>query len=291
MKKGWLVAYYFLVCACTLPAQSRLAVFLVGNDTLDKLPCIDIDFFNSVPAGELYGPIGDHFAAKYIATGYTRFDKKAKADLSPQTGIGYFGIENERVPAHYLNFLQTAIRACKGRAFNDDSLYTLQNKVWTYNVLDVLGYIDSTVADQQPVFTHACEQFNFRYGLAEKSKDSAALDSMTILSKASQLYYTRKYTTRPTEKPDSLRFTDSSVIYWQQRESHTLNTSWHELSFAELEPFSPALKDIIHQYLQDYGIPPERIAVIKWADNPPTYIVTLSAGDGSKYVMRVSVGG
>ena len=290
MRKHCLLITYFLVCAVALQAQSRLAVLLVGNDTLNKLPCIDIDFFNSLPAGELYGPIGDHFEAKYTTTGYTRFDKKAKTDLLPQTSIGYFGIENEPVPAYYNNFLKTCIHAGKGRAFNNDSLYALQDKVWTYNVLDALGYIDSAVADQQPVYTKAREQFNFRYGITNLTKDSAAKDRMTLLSKASQIYYIRKYATRPTEKPDNLRFTDSSIIYQQAIETHTIHTSWRAIAVTELEPFSLAIKDAIYQYLHDYCLPPEKMEVIKWADNPVTYIVTFSAAASSDYVMRVKVG-
>lgn len=291
MRKHWWLTNYFLVFVIALPAQSRLAVFMVGSDTLNKLPCIDIDFFNSMPSEQLYGPIGDHFEAKYVTTGHTRFDKKAKADLLPQTGIGYFGMENEPVSAHYHNFLKTAICSCNRRAFNDDSLYALQDKVWTYNVLDALGYIDSTIADQQPVYTKAREQFNFEYGLTDLTKDSTASGSrMTLLSKASQIYYTRKYATRPTEKPDNLHFTDSSIVYRQLSETHTINNDWHQIAITELEPYSLAIKDAIYQYLHDYCLPPERMEVIKWADNPVTYIVTFSTLASSKYVMRVKVG-
>src|SRR5688500_10304841 len=98
MKKRWLLSACLVVCFFPLIAQQRLAVFTKQNDSAKHLFCISIDFFSSIPTGQLYGPIGDHFAAKYIALAHFRFDGKAKADLSGAARIGYFGVSNVQIP-------------------------------------------------------------------------------------------------------------------------------------------------------------------------------------------------
>ena len=284
MKKPWLLFTCLLGCLFPLFAQERLAVFSVEKDTTGKLPCISIEFFNSVPAGELYGQIGQHFDPKYKAIGHTLFDEKARAELLPTTGIGYFGTDNVVVLPHYRNFIAVAIGESKGQCHNDDSLYALQSTVWCYNVLDELGFIDRKAADQLSAFKKAREEFSFRYGLADKNP-------MTILSKASQVYFTRKNTQKATEKPDSIRFTDSSIVYRQPMETHTILAQHKGISRLELQSFSATLKDAIYYYIQDYRMPPERAVFSKSPDDSTCYVLTFSAGKGSSgYVMRVRVG-
>jgi hypothetical protein len=290
MKKRWLFAACLILSLFALSAQERLAVFSVEKDTAPKLPCISIDFFNSIPNGELYGSIGQHFEPKYKAIGHLLFDGKAKEELSPEAGIGYFGVDNVVVLPHYRNFLTIAIGECKVQWLNDNSLHVLQEKVWCYNVLDELGFIVRTAADQQLAFKNAREQFSFRYGLTAYS-DSTFDAPMTILSKASQVYFNRMNSVNTTEKPDSIRFTDSTIVYRQPFESHTITAHYHDIPISALEPFSTALKDAIYLYLRDYRIPPERVEFSKSPDNPATYILTFSAVNGSpRYVMRVRVG-
>lgn len=206
MKKRCLLSFSLIGCIYLLSAQQRLAVFSYGKDTADKLPCICIDFFRSVPAGELYGLIGDHFTPKYVTVGHTRFDGKAKENLSGSTGIGYFGVDNVTVLPHHRHFLDAAISAYKAKPLNDDSLYVLQDRAWTYSVLDELGMIDRRADDQLAEYNKAKALFTFRYGLANvySETDSAMQTSQTILSKASQVYYNRKYNTTKTQKPDSI---------------------------------------------------------------------------------------
>jgi hypothetical protein len=284
MKKPWLLFACLSGCLFPLLAQERLAVFSVEKDTTGKLPCISIEFFNSVPAGELYGQIGGNFDPKYKAIGHTLFDEKARAELLSTTGIGYFGTDNVVVLPYYRNFIAVAIGESKGQWPNDDSLYALQSTVWCYNVLDELGFIDRKAADQQLAYKKAREQFSFRYGLTDANP-------MTILSKASQVYFTRKNTRKATEKPDSIRFTDSSIVYWQPMETHTIRPQYNNIPRQELQPFSEALKDAIYYYIQDYRIPPERADFSKSTDDSTGYVLTFSAGSGSaEWVMRVRVG-
>jgi hypothetical protein len=280
MKKHWLLFTCLIGCLFPLLAQERLAVFSVEKDTAGKLPCISIEFFNSVPAGELYGQIGPHFDPKYKAIGHMLFDEKARAELSPITGIGYFGMDNVVVLPHYRNFIAVAIGESKGQWTNNDSLYALQEKVWCYNVLDELGFIDRKAADQQSAFKKAREQFSFRYGLTNANPDNTMEKPMTILSKASQIYFTRKNTGNATEKPDIIRFTDSAIVYGQPLETHSIHAYYSGITSQELQSFSEALKDAIYLYIQDYRIPPERVDFSKLTNEPAGYILTLSAGMG-----------
>lgn len=289
MKKPSLLIA-FISCLASLSGQERLAVFAIEKDDSGKLPCISIDFFRSIPNGELYGPIGDHFTPKYKATGHTRFDGKAKADLSAQTHIGYFGWENEPVPLHYCHFLDALFHESRSMHLDDDSLYALQDKVWTYNVLDELGFIDHDSANQQEQYRKAKEQFIFRYGLSNDPPPADSTAPPTLLSKASQVYYSRKFATKATEKPDSLRFTDSSIVYRQTVQTHAIAAHYHDIPAKELEPFAAALKDAIYLYLQDYRIDPEQVDVMKWSAIPASYILTFSSVNGSpRWVMRVRV--
>ena len=114
---------------------------------------------------------------------------------------------------------------------------------------------------------------------------------MTILSKASQVYFTRKNTGKATEKLDSIRFTDSAIVYLQPRETHTIAARYNGISRQALQSFSAALKDAIYLYIQDYRIPPERVEFSKSVDGQGGYVLTFSGGKGSVgYVMRVRVG-
>ncbi|OQP59665.1 hypothetical protein A3860_36460 [Niastella vici] len=291
MKKPSLLIS-LISCFISLSAQERLAVFAIEKDTSAKLPCISIDFFRSIPNGDLYGSIGDHFTPKYKATGHTRFDGKAKIDLSVIDSIGYFGVENVVVLPHYRKFLAAVTGACKGQLPNDDSLDSLQLAVWCYNVLDELGFIDRKVADQQDAFQKATKQFAFRYGLTGALQDTnSTVQPQAIISKASQVYFNRENSTKATEKPDSLRFTDTTIVYRQGVQAHAIAAHYHNIPTKELEPFAAALKDGIYIYLRDYRIDPGQVDVIKWSAGPASYILTFSAVNGSpRWVMRVRVG-
>lgn len=290
MKKPPLLIV-LISCLASLSAQERLAVFAVEKYDSGKLPCISIDFFRSIPHGELYGPIGDHFTPKYKAMGHTRFDGKAKADLDAQTHTGYFGSENEPVPPHYCHFLDALFHENRSLQFDDDSLYALQDQVWTYNVLDELGFINHDSTDQQEQYRKAKAQFIFRYGLTNDPQPTDNTAPPTLLSKASQVYYNRKFATRATEKPDSLRFTDSTIVYRQAVQTHAIAAHYHDIPSKELEPFATTLQDAIYLYLQDYRIDPEQVDVMKWSATPASYILTFSAVNGSpRWVMRVRVG-
>jgi hypothetical protein len=149
-----------------------------------------------------------------------------------------------------------------------------------------LGFIDRRAADQQSAFKTGREEFSFRYGLTNTRPD-ATQRSMTILSKASLIYFNRKNTIKAAEMLDSIRFTDSAIVYRQPHETHTISAKYNGLTRHELQPFSSALKDAIYLYIQDYRIPPERIEFSKSANGPAGYILTLSGGKGSAgYVMR-----
>lgn len=291
MKKP-LILISLISYLVSLSAQERLAVFAVEKDTSAKLPCISIDFFRSIPNGELYGPIGDHFSPKYKATGHTRFDGKAKVDLSAMDSIGYFGVENVVVLPHYRKFLAAVTGACKGQQPNGDSLDALQLAVWSYNVLDELGFIDRKVADQQEAFQKATKQFTFRYGLTGASLDTnSTVQPQVIISKASQVYFNRENTAKVTEKPDSLRFTDTTIVYRQAVQTHAIAAHYHGTPAKELEPFKAALKEAIYLYIQDFRIDPEQVDVIKRSAGSARYILTFSAVNGSpRWVMRVRVG-
>lgn len=293
MKKRCLLSFSLIGCIYLLSAQQRLAVFSYGKDTADKLPCICIDFFRSVPAGELYGLIGDHFTPKYVTVGHTRFDGKAKGNLSGSNGIGYFGVDNEAVPPHHRHFLDAVIGECKAKPLNDDSLYGLQDRAWTYSVLDELGIIDRSAGDQLKEYNKAKALFAFRYGLTNiyPETDSAMQSSQTILSKASQVYYNRKYNTTKTQKPDSIQFTDTTIVYQQEKALRTITPHYNDIPIPELEKFSAALKEAIYLYIQDYRIPPEHANFRKRSTDQSGYVLTFSAVRGDiKYVMRFGLG-
>jgi hypothetical protein len=286
MKKHWLLFTCLIACLFPLLAQERLAVFSAQKDTAGKLPCISIDFFNSVPEGELYGQIGQHFDPKYKAIGHMLFDEKAREELSATAGIAYYAMENMVVLPHYRNFITVVIGESRSQWLYVDSLYALQEKVWCYNVLDELGFIDRRATDQQLAFKTGREQFSFQYGLTNTRPDTTER-SMTILNKASLIYFNRKNTIKAAEKPDSIRFTDTAIVYRQPHETHTVPAKYNGLTRQELQSFSSALKDAIYLYIQDYRIPPERIELSKSANEPAGYILTLSGGKGSAgYVMR-----
>jgi hypothetical protein len=293
MKKRCLLSFSLIGCIFTLYAQRRLAVFSYGKDTADKLPCICIDFFRSVPAGELYGLIGDHFTPKYVTVGYTRFDGKAKGSLSGSTGIGYFGVDNETVSAHHRHFLDAVISEYKNKPLNDDSLYVLQDRAWTYSVLNELGIIDSSANDQLEEYNKAKALFTFRYGLTNvyPETDSTVQPSQTILSKASQVYYNRKYNTTKTAKPDSIQFTDTTIVYQQEKALRTITPHYHDIPIPELEKFSASLKEAIYLYIQDYRIPPEVANFRKRPMDQSGYVLTFSVVNGDiKYIMSFGLG-
>ena len=288
MKKRWLSAC-LMVCFFSLSAQQRLAVFSAGNDSAQQLTCISIDFFSNIPADQLYGLVGDHFAAKYVAPAHFRFDGKAKGDLPDPSRIGYFGVNNEPIPGYYSHFLEGAIAVYKTKQPDDDTLYALQDEVWTYNVMDELGFIDRAAADQLEEFKKASAQFSFRYGLvnANAETDSTAQTHQTILSKASQVYFNRKYTSKQTEKPDSIQFTDSSIIYQQAGNRRTITPHYHDIPIPELEKMTTALKEAIYFYIQDYRMPPERADFSKSLEDPAGYVLTFSAlNERARYTMN-----
>jgi hypothetical protein len=288
MRDRWLLAACLMVSVFS-SAQQRLAVFSHGNDAAEYLPCISIDFFSNIPDGQLYGLIGDHFAAKYVTLAHTRFDGKAKANLSGPLSIGYFGVNNEPIPDYYRRFLEGVIAVYKTKQPNDDTFYTLQNDVWIYNVMDELGFIDHTAANQLEEFKKASAQYSFRYGLANANPETDRTEQthQTILSKASQVYFNRKYTLKAAEKPDSIQFTDSSIIYRQAGNSRTITTHYHDIPIAALEKCTAALKEAIYLYIKDYSIHPEHADFSKSLVHPGDYVLTFSALDRSaKYTMN-----
>lgn len=282
MKKRWLLPACLLVCFSPLSAQQRLAVFSAGNDSAKQLFSISIDFFSSVPTAQLYGPIGDRFAPKY-APAHARFDGKAKADLSGESGIGYFGVNNVPIPVYYSRFLEEIIAEYKAKQPDPDTLHALQGAVWAYNAMDELGFINRTMANQLEEFKTAKKLYAFRYGLAGASPeaDSTEQAPQTLLSKASQVYFNRKYTIKRIEKPDSIQFNDTSIIYQQQGASHTIAPSYNDIPIPELENFSAALKEAIYLYIQDYRIPPEHADFSK--SPAADYVLTFSALQGSPW--------
>lgn len=283
MKKRWLLSACLIVCFLPLSAQQRLAVFSAGNDSAGQLFSISIDFFRSVPAGQLYGPIGDHFAAKYVTFGHSRFDGKAKADLSRASRIGYFGVNNEQIPVYYSRFLEGIIAAYKAKRPGFDTLDALQDEVWTYNVMDELGFINRAVGNQLEEFKKAKKQYTFRYGLADANQetDSTAQAPQTMLSKASRVYFNRKYNIKGTEKPDSIQFNDTSIIYRQQGAMHTITPRYNDIPIPELENFSAVLKEAIYLYIQDYRIHPEHVNFSKSLADPAGFVLTFSALTGN----------
>jgi hypothetical protein len=288
MRNRWLLAACLIVSVFS-SAQQRLAVFSHGNDAAGYLPCISIDFFSSIPDGQPYGLIGDHFEAKYVTLTHTRFDGKAKAILTGSSGIGYFGVDNEPIPEYYSRFLEGVIAIYKTKRPNDETLYALQNDVWNYNVMDKLGFIDSTATNQLEEFKKASAQYSFRYGfvIANPRPVSAEQTHQTILSKASQVYFNRKYTMKATGKPDSIQFTDSSIIYRQAGKSVAITTRYHDISTPELEKYTAALKEAVYLYIQDYCIPPEHADLRKSLLEPADYVLTFSTPDGcAKYTMN-----
>jgi hypothetical protein len=294
MKKRWLLSSCLIVSLFPISAQERLAVFSVEKDTAKQLPCISIDFFRSIPNGELYGSIGPYFNLKYKAIGHTLFDGKAKEELSPETGIGYFGEGNAVVLPHYRKFLNAVIGACKGQWQNADTLFALQEKVWCFNVLDELGFISRAATDQQVAYKKAKEQFTFRYCLTNVPSDTARTvqNLQAILSKASQVYFNRKYTIKATEKPDSIRLTDSTIVYRQSIKSHTIISHYNNIPIWELKKFSAALKDAIYLYIQDYRILPGQVTFHPLPRAPAGYLVTFSAGEGGAgYTMNYCLTG
>jgi hypothetical protein len=294
MKKRWLSAC-LLVFFFSLSAQQRLAVFSSRNDSAQQLTCISIDFFSDIPVGQLYGPVGDHFAPKYVSPACFRFDGKAKGELTGPSGIGYFGVNNEPIPPYYSHFLEGIITEYKTKQPDNDTLYVLQDAVWTYNVMDELGFIDRAATDQQEAFKKASAQYTFRYGLDKATTnagtDSAAQPQQTILSKASQVYFNRKYTIKEIEKPDSIQFTDSTIIYRQAGNSHTITSHYHDIPIPELEKFTAALAAAVYVYIQDYRIPPERADFSRSLDNAAGYVLTFSTiNENARDTMHFRVG-
>jgi hypothetical protein len=288
MKNHWLLAACLIVGVFS-SAQQRLAVFSNGNDAVGYLPCISIDFFSNIPDGQLYGLIGDHFTAKYVTLAHTRFDGTAKAVLPAPSGIGYFGVNNEPIPDYYTHFLEGVIAVYKTKLPNDETLYALQNDVWNYNVMDELGFIDRSATNQLEEFKKASAQYSFRYGFVIANPETASAEQtrQTILGKASQVYFNRKYTMKPIEKPDSIQFTDSSIVYRQAGGNRTITTHYHDISIAELEKCTAAFKDAVYVYIQDYRIPPEHADLRRSLVEPADYVLTFSALDGSaKYTMN-----
>lgn len=99
--------------------------------------------------------------------------------------------------------------------------------------------------------------------------------------------FNRKYTTKGAEKPDSIQFTDSSIIYRQAGGSRTITTHYHDIPISELEKFSAALKEAVYVYIRDYCLPPEHADFRKSLVDPANYVLTFSALDGSaKYTMN-----
>jgi len=163
--------------------------------------------------------------------------------------------------------------------------------VWCYNVLDELGFIDRKSADQLDAYKNAIKQFSFRYGLVDDLRDTNSTGQpQAILSKASQVYFNRENTVKRTEKPDSLRFTDSTIVYRLTVQTHAITAHYRNIPIHELEPFSAALKEAIYLYIQDYRIDPEQVDVSKWSNNPASYILTFSSLNGNpRWLMRVRV--
>jgi hypothetical protein len=92
---------------------------------------------------------------------------------------------------------------------------------------------------------------------------------------------------KATEKPDSIQFTDSSIIYRQAGGSRTITTHYHDISIAELGKCTAAFKDAVYVYIQDYRIPPEHADLRKSLMEPADYVLTFSTLDGSaKYTMN-----
>lgn len=288
MKKRWLLAC-LIGCFFSLTAQQRLAVFSYGNDSSKQLPCISIDFFRHIATDQLYGSIGDHFEAKYVTPVHARFEGKAKADLAGKSGIGYFGVHNEPIPGYYRNFLEAVIAVYKARQPELDTLHVLQGAVWTYNVMDELGFIDRTVANQLAEFIKAKKQFSFRYGLADANPgtDSAEQPFQTMLSKASLVYFNRKNTIKGTEKPDSIQFNDTTISYYQKGIKHTITPTYNGIPISELESFSAVLKEAIYLYIQDYRVHPEQVDFSKSLMDPAGFELTFSALTGNPgYTMK-----
>jgi hypothetical protein len=291
MKKHGLLFSGLLVGCLSTIAQERLAVFTDGKDTL--LPCISVDFFSSMAAGQLYGAIGKDFTPKYVSVTPGRFDGKAKMDLSPVTGIGYFGVDNNAVSDYYTHFLITVIDKYKGQPHDHAAWYALQHKVWTYNVMDELGLIDRSMEDQQSAYAKAWAQFVFRYGLSDGQPKAGTADQgrSSILRKASQVYFNRKFATRETERPDSIHLADSAIVYWQQPGSHILTASYQHIPVSELELYAVELKEAVYMYIRDYQRPPEAATFIKSPEPLARYVLSLGVKTGDPlYTMHVAFG-
>jgi hypothetical protein len=113
----------------------------------------------------------------------------------------------------------------------------------------------------------------------------------SFLRKASQVYFNRKFATRETERPDSIRLADSAIVYWLQPGSHTLTASYQHIPVSELQQYAVELKEAVYLYLRDYQRPPEAATFSKSPEPLARYVLNLGIKTGDPlYTMHVAFG-